>query len=295
MPKTAQLVETPTLEFDQLALVNEVLAKRQEEAQDLRIQLSNLRHQIQSARIQWEEQRRQEEASLKLHRLQQEQEVAAKFNQADLLITARQEAFNQAENERQAAVKERLICQQERQQLGNLIQERVEVERFRLEVNRLHAESMQRFSDAQAALNTANQRHEQATARLAEVEQRTGILNALHAECETMKAELDVRFKHLNTVQEAIGHVIEKLPVPETPPITPLPASVETSPVMPIEPLPEMPPLSGLSGEVEIATQVMPGSATEAVFPSLPGQPSVPYVHPSQRRVMDGTQPLNDQ
>ena len=47
MPKssaTAELVDTPTSEFDQLAMVNEVLVKRQEEAQDLRIQIQ--RHQI---------------------------------------------------------------------------------------------------------------------------------------------------------------------------------------------------------------------------------------------------------
>src|SRR3990167_8975521 len=127
MPKATaipELVDTPTSEFDQLAMVNEVLVKRQEEAQDLRIQVSNLRHTIQQERIQWDDQRRQEENRLKMQALKLEQTVAEKLGQADQLITARLDAFQQAENERQAAVKERLLTPPGRPPLGNLNQER---------------------------------------------------------------------------------------------------------------------------------------------------------------------------
>ena len=275
----------------------------------MRIQISNLRHSIQQERIQWDEQRRQEENGLKMRALQLEQRVAEKLGQADQLTTARLDAFQQAENERQAAVKERLLTQQERQTLGNLNTERVEVERFRLEVNRKHAEAMQHWTDAQAALNTANQRHDSVVKMLAEIERRTMELDQLRMALDAQKEDIETRSKHLNAVQDAIGQVIEKLPVPETPPQAPLPITPEQPPVTSLETpgvqeaepsatlpegLPSVPPLPGLSGDVEIA----PLATSMAPTPSeivLPGQPTVPYVHPSQRRVMDGTKPLNEQ
>lgn len=314
MPKvsTPVLVETPPNEFDQLAMANEVLAKRQEELQDLRIQISNVRHSIQQERIQWDEQRRQEENALKMQALKLEQTIAEKMGQADQLITARLDAFQQGEQERQAAVKERVLCQQERQQLGDLNRERVEVERFRMDVNRRHAETMQQWNEAQAALNTANQRHDRAAKLLEEIERRTAELDTLRNTLDAKQQELDLRAKHLNRVQDAIGQIVEKLPVPETPSPSPLPAAPDLPQVTPItspgiqeappsatlsDALPPVPALPGLEGQVEVAPQVTPGSqpAAEIVLPQIPGQSSVPYVHPSQRRVMDGSKPLNEQ
>ena len=158
-----QLVETPTAELDQLALVTEVLAKRQEEAADARTQLSTLRHQIQQERIHWEEQRRQEEQAIRNQRLALEQEIAEKRGEIDAVVRAQTDVLMQKDTERQAAVKERLIAQEERRQLGDLNRERVEVERFRTEVTRRHQESEARSIEAQAMLNTASQRHEKAT------------------------------------------------------------------------------------------------------------------------------------
>ena len=314
MPKAnvAELVETPEQdEFSSLALANEVLAKRKEELQDARIQLSNVRHSIQQERIQWEESRRADEAALKMQALRLEQTVAEKLGQADQLITARLEAYQQAEQERQAAVKERLIGQQERQQLGDLNRERVEVERFRLEVNRRHAETMQQWNDAQAALNTANQRDDRATKVLQEIERRTAELDTLRNTLDAREQELNLRAKHLNQVQEAIGQVIEKLPVPEVPVLAPLPAAPDVPAVQPMmtpgvqeappmavigDTLPPVPALPGLEGAVEVAPQASTGTpAADIVLPAVPGAPAIPYVHPSQRRVMDGSKPLNEQ
>lgn len=304
------LVETPTAEFDQLALVNEVVAKRQEEAQDLRIQVSTLRHTLQQERIQWEEERRQAENALRMRALALEQAVAEKLGQADQLITARLEAFQQAENERRASVAERAGLQQDRRQLGDLGRERVEVERFRTEVTRTHAESQHAWTEAQAALNTASQRHDQATRLLAEVDRRTAELDALRATLDMRQEDLDLRAKHLNAVQEAIGQVIERLPVPEPPPMAPLPVSPEHPPVTPMalppiqeaepsgtlsEVPPELLPIPGVSGDLEVAPMAttVPPTPTDVAFPDVPG--AAPYVHPSQRRVVDGTKPLNDQ
>lgn len=314
MPKRAHadtLAQTPTNEFDQLALINEVMGKRQEELEDLRIQISNVRHGIQQERIQWDEQRRQEENALKLRSLKLEQAVAEKFAQADQLVTARLDAFQQAETERQAAVKERTLLQQDRRLLGHLNQERIEVERLRLEVTRRHEESARQWSEAQAALNTANQRHEATTKLLDEIERRTATLDQLRNHLDAQQADYALHAKHLNRVQEAIGQVIEKLPVPETPalpapslpePISPWPMPApgiqEFAPSAAVdEPLPSLPPLAGLNGDVEIApraTESIVRSASEPAVVSTP-MPTMPYVHPSQRRVLDASKPLNDQ
>lgn len=304
----AELIETPNDKLDNLALVNEVLVKRQEEANDLRVQISNLRHTVQQERIQWDEQRRQEEAVLKMKALKLEQQVAEKFANADQLVTARLDAFQQAENERKAAVKERMVCQDERRQLGDLNMERVEVERFRVEVDRKHIEASSRFSEAQAVFNTANQRHESTKKMLAEIERRTAELDSLRNILDTKKEELDVRSKHLNRVQEVIGKEVEKLPVPEKKELPPLPPSpeqppmtqikqggvVESPPAETISDKPEIPSASDLTGDVEIAKQVSPSAQSPSQI-VLPGAPSTPYVHPSQRRVMDGGKPINEQ
>src|SRR3990167_9588836 len=231
----AELVETPTAAGESLALMTEVVAKRREVAQDLRIQLSNVRHAIQTERITWDDQRRQEELALRQKALCLEQAVEEKVGKADQLSTARLEAFQQAENERQAAVRERSALQQDRAVLGNLTQERVEVERFRLEVTRQHQDASSKFQEAQGMLNTASQRHEEATKRLAEVEPRTAHLSTWQSELDAKQAALDVPAKHLNTVQEAIGTVIEKLPVPERAAPAPLMPAADQAPVTTME------------------------------------------------------------
>ena len=302
-----QLVETPTAELDQLALVTEVLAKRQEEAADARTQLSTLRHQIQQERIHWEEQRRQEEQAIRNQRLALEQEIAEKRGEIDAVVRAQTDVLMQKDTERQAAVKERLIAQEERRQLGDLNRERVEVERFRTEVTRRHQESEARSIEAQAMLNTASQRHEQATQQLAEVERRTADLNVLQVYLQEQEQDLVLRAKHLNAVQETIGQLVEKLPVPETPTLAPLPPAPDQPPATQIETgvvesppsvtVPMTPPvIPELMGTPEIAPVVTDVASLPALPPGVEDVlPAVPYVHPSQRRVLDGAKPLNDQ
>jgi len=301
MPDTeaAPLVETPTAELDSLALVTEVVAKRQEEAHDLRIQISTLRHTIQQERIRWEEQRRQEEQGLRNKSLELERQVAEKMGEADQLVRAQADTYVSAENERRAAVTERSAAQTERQQLGDLNRERVEVERFRTEVNRRHQDAQTKFSEAQSMLNAANQRGEQSSKALAEVERRSAELNALQVRLQEQEQELALQAKHLNIVQDAIGQVIEKLPMPEVTPITPLLAAPDQTPVTAMETMPSaiLPPLpTEMTGDVEIASMdTSRTSLPEAPLGVASLLPQQPYVHPSQRRMLDGGKPINDQ
>lgn len=316
---TAELVETPTGKEENLALITEVLSKRQEEADDLRIRIANLRHTLASERTQWEEQRRQEELGLRNKQLEMDRAHAERMADAEALHRARQEAYQQADREREAVVQDRRTLQQERQLMGDLSKERVEVERLRQQVVGQQQGISTQWQEAQANVNTANLRLDEATQKLAEVERRTVDLSQWQDRLNVQQEEIDVRSKHLNIVQETIGKLVEKLPVsepaalptptvPETiPPVAvATPAVVESDPASTVTDAPGVPPMppvtsvgEGSSGTVEVAPQTEAAPETP-ISPELAAAlknkvPEKPYVHPSQRRVLDGSQAVNDQ
>lgn len=301
MPKS-QLVDVPVEKTDQLALLNELVAKREEEAEELRVRLSNLRHSITQERIQWEEQRRQEENALQIKQLQRDQEYTNRLGELDAIARARHDALDQAEKERQAVIQDRVQLMEDRKRLQDLNRERVEIERLRAAVVNQQQELSQRASQAQTDLNTATSRLEEADKKFEEVERRTAQLSRLHAELQTRQEELDIRAKHLNIVQETVGQIVEKLPIPQAPLIPELPlVPIPTPPPAP-ESLP-MPP-ANLS-DMEIAPQALSTSEEAEVSTPPPSAAENAAVqswmdrhspHPSQRsRVYDPSKPINDQ
>ena len=80
---TVEPLQRSGIDLDQVALLNEVLEKRQEELAEARMQLENVRAKIISERVQWTSQKDEEAAALRDRAAHLEEAYRQKLHQVD--------------------------------------------------------------------------------------------------------------------------------------------------------------------------------------------------------------------
>ena len=180
--KPQELLDAPSLgldEVEQLALIQEVLHKRQEELREVQHHLMNTQATMTSERVQWRQQRVdvEKEFSLKMQRI--EEQWALKIQEAERQMREQQQSLQiQKDMEHEAELRIEDIARQQ-QALTDLSKERLEIELLRRQVTQRSDEVESRWSACQEALTKGNDALSRTQKIQEEVELRNLRLNEL--------------------------------------------------------------------------------------------------------------------
>lgn len=222
-------VEEPTatpMGFDHVALLNEVVQKRQQEANDLKMQLENLRARITSERVQWSGQKADEELAIRVRLQELEDAYAAKTHQVDEDIRQASIALQNQRALEVAAEQTVIEIQRRVAELDVLAQERVEIQTLKHQVEQRAQGLEERWAEANA-MQSKSQDALKLSQRLSdETQQRILAMNEREASVKAREDAVLLREHQVDIVEqeldkrlvkdvESVGGLTEVIPLAE--------------------------------------------------------------------------------
>ena len=231
--------------MDQIALNQEVLAKRQEELEDVQHQLMLIQAKVTSERAQWSQQKMDEQKEIALKAARLEEQWGLKIQEAERQMRQQQQSLQiQKDLEHEVELRIEEIARQQ-QALADLSKERLEIELLRRQVEQRSDEVEGRWSACQDALNKGNDNLSRAQKIQEEVELRNLRLNELDVALLRREEAAVMREKQAQLASEELDRKIAEYnslkaqqEEPKPPP-SPEPQPTEQPEEPPVAPQPE--------------------------------------------------------